>query len=420
MIVSPAPSSSSSSSAASAAAATAAAAAVPATPPPPPASSSSALTKRNPAAALATLNSISSDLKRSSDAAGVILASAAAGDVYDGSGKQIKALLEHAKEIVLQLREVMESTQDIDFHDAGGQLPPYDALVHKLNDAFRHQKGINQMNAKLLSVNYLVNLSNVSKNRQLSRAVAEGQSQVLELQRTVCTLEDSVDFLTVEADVQRQTASRLKNALDDTRRLLEATMVEYRQELGRQREMIRKQTTVIGELYRSKFHQDFILDATIFLFCLWAANTTIVDVPLRSTVDLALAQLRYWFPSKARFSGGAAQPYVYTTQRQRRSTAAWSQQAAKLALILVFVRRIRRGAAEYGIHNRIGATYPYISSMFAVFYAGFAKRIVSALPASTSSSSSSAGGIADSRTTPPAALLAPPPPDSEPPKRVTD
>ncbi|KAI8591142.1 hypothetical protein BDZ88DRAFT_412484 [Geranomyces variabilis] len=366
---------------------------------PPP---SSALAKRNPAAALATLNSISSDLKRSSDAAGVILASAAAGDVYDGSGKQIKALLEHAKEIVVQLREVMESTHEIDFYDAGGQLPPYDALVHKLNDAFRHQKGINQMNAKLLSVNYLVNLSNVSKNRQLSRAVAEGQSQVIELQRTVCTLEDSVDFLTVEADVQRQTASRLKKALDDTRRLLDATMVEYRQELGRQREMIRKQTTVIGELYRSKFHQDFILDATIFLFCLWAANTTIVDVPLRSAVELALAQLRYWFPSKTRFVGGAVPPSTFTTATQRRQKA-WSQQAAKLVLILVFVRRLRRGAAEYGIHNRIGATYPYISSMFAVFYAGFAKRISSGLSRPTSSS-----------TTTPAL------PEPEPPRRVTD
>ncbi|KAJ3167175.1 hypothetical protein HDU88_002512 [Geranomyces variabilis] len=367
---------------------------------PPP---SSALAKRNPAAALATLNSISSDLKRSSDAAGVILASAAAGDVYDGSGKQIKALLEHAKEIVVQLREVMESTHEIDFYDAGGQLPPYDALVHKLNDAFRHQKGINQMNAKLLSVNYLVNLSNVSKNRQLSRAVAEGQSQVIELQRTVCTLEDSVDFLTVEADVQRQTASRLKKALDDTRRLLDATMVEYRQELGRQREMIRKQTTVIGELYRSKFHQDFILDATIFLFCLWAANTTIVDVPLRSAVELALAQLRYWFPSKTRFVGGAVPPSTFATATQRRQRA-WSQQAAKLVLILVFVRRLRRGAAEYGIHNRIGATYPYISSMFAVFYAGFAKRISSGLARPTSSST----------TTTPAL------PEPEPPRRVTD
>ncbi|TPX61292.1 hypothetical protein PhCBS80983_g01228 [Powellomyces hirtus] len=335
-----------------------------------PTAESGALARRPSVGALATLDGIASDLKRSSEAAGDIVADPS----NERNGNQLQALLDHAKDIVLQLRGVMESTQELDFHDANGQLPPYDALVHKLNDAFRHQKGINQMNAKLMSVNYLVNLSNFSKNRQLQKAVAEGQQQVMELQRTVCSLEDSVDFLTIEADVQRQTAARLKSALDNTRGLLEATMVEYRQELGKQRDMIRKQTSVIGELYKTRFNQDFILDATLFMFCLWAANTTIVDVPLRSAVELALSQLRYWFPSRS-FSVGAAAASSYASGSALRRQKAWSQQAAKLALVFLFMKRLRRGAADYGIHNRVGATYPYISSLFAVVYSGMAKRL---------------------------------------------
>lgn len=156
-----------------------------------------------------------------------------------------------------------------DFKEEDGQLPTYENLVSKLNDAFRHQKEINHMNAKLMSVNYVVNLSNFARNRNLQQAVMKGRQQILELQSTVSSLEGSVETLNVEVEVQRKAAERLKSALDNTRSLLEATMLEvwfptdlcgefassvlnmlrfskYRQELGRQREMIRKQSSVIG------------------------------------------------------------------------------------------------------------------------------------------------------------------------------
>ncbi|KAJ3021818.1 hypothetical protein HKX48_007701 [Thoreauomyces humboldtii] len=350
---------------------------------------SKALIRRSSSAvALAKLNDISSDLKRSSDWAGGIAAGGAnsggTGMTTGSSGTQIKALLEHAKDIVVQLRSVMEGGNDIgivhlvewketigDLHDSAGQAPTYESLITKLNTAFRYQAGVNQMTAKLQSVNYLVNLSNFSKTHQLTRAVAEGRTQVLELQRTVCSLEDNVDFLTVEADVQRQTAGRLKNALDDTRRLLEGAVAEYRGELGRQKEMLRKQTTVIGHLYKSRFNQDFILDATIFLFCLWAANTSLVTLPLQSAVNVLLQQLRFWFPTARNFDLGRSSNLLSNLRQQQ----IWSQKAAKLALVLIFVRRLRKSAANYGIHNRVGATYPYISSLFAIVYGGVAKRI---------------------------------------------
>ncbi|TPX64752.1 hypothetical protein SpCBS45565_g05649 [Spizellomyces sp. 'palustris'] len=333
------------------------------------------LARRSSAAALAKLDDITTDLRRSSAWADGIIT----GDDEDGANAgQIKALLEHAKNIVVQLRTVMENDYEVDFKDEDGQLPSYDTLVSKLSDAFRHQKEINQMNAKLISVNYVVNLSNFAKNRHLQKAVIRGRQQVLELQNTVATLEGSVDVLSVEVAVQRKTAERLKTALDNTRSLLETTMKEYRQELNRQREMIRRQSTVIGELYRSKFNQDFILDSTLFLFCLWAANTTVVDMPLRTAVDFVMRQIRWWWLSPRTSESGRLATSLWFRKR-----TIWTRQAAKLGLIIFFMRRLRHGAKEYGIHNRIGATYPYITSFFAMMYTSMAQRINGLSPPSS-------------------------------------
>ncbi|KAJ3294548.1 hypothetical protein HK104_003512, partial [Borealophlyctis nickersoniae] len=199
------------------------------------------------------LDTITTDLKRSSAMASGIMESEAA------SAGQMKLLLDHAKKIVVQLRGMVD--YDVDLRDDDGSLPPYDKLVGRLTHAFRHQAEINQMNAKLLSFSYVANLSNYAKNRQLQKAIARGRRQIMELQNTVTSLEGSVDTLTVEVDVQRKTAERLKVALDNTRGLLETTMVEYRQELSRQREVLRKQSTVMERLWQSKFNQDFVLDS---------------------------------------------------------------------------------------------------------------------------------------------------------------
>ncbi|KAJ3088857.1 hypothetical protein HK102_007753, partial [Quaeritorhiza haematococci] len=141
------------------------------------------------------------------------------------SNGQIKVLLEQAKRIVFQLKSLVLYNQEFDLTD-DGRLPSYDQLVSRLNDAFRHQKEINHMNAKLMSVNYMVNLSNFAKNRQFHKALVQGRKRIQELQATVAVLEDSVDNLNVEVEVQKKTAERLKVSLDNTRGLLEDAMTE--------------------------------------------------------------------------------------------------------------------------------------------------------------------------------------------------
>jgi predicted RNase H-like nuclease (RuvC/YqgF family) len=110
-------------------------------------------------------------------------------------------------------------------------------------------------------MNYMVNISNIAKNRNMQRAIARGRKQILELQETVTTLEDNMDTLNAEVDVQRKTAERLKVSLDNTRNLLESSMSEYRKEMNRQAEVIRKQQLVVGDVYNTKLNQDFIVDS---------------------------------------------------------------------------------------------------------------------------------------------------------------
>ena len=50
---------------------------------------------------------------------------------------------------------------------SGGDLPQYGELVAKLDVAFRRQHDINQANAKLNFANYVANVANVVRNRQL-------------------------------------------------------------------------------------------------------------------------------------------------------------------------------------------------------------------------------------------------------------
>ncbi|KAJ3412315.1 hypothetical protein HDV05_000973 [Chytridiales sp. JEL 0842] len=179
-----------------------------------------------------------------------------------GSPQQMKALLDHAKKMVLQLRSLMAYESEIELRQEDGSLPNYEDLVGKLQDAFRNQKHINTINARLMAMNYMVNVSNIAKNRNMQKAIARGRKQILELQETVSTLEETMDTLNAEVDSQRKSAERLKTSLDNTRALLETSMGEYRKEMNRQAEVIRKQQSIFGDVYKNKLNQDFIVDST--------------------------------------------------------------------------------------------------------------------------------------------------------------
>ncbi|KAJ3057081.1 hypothetical protein HK097_000545 [Rhizophlyctis rosea] len=293
---------------------------------------------------LSQLWTLTTDIQRSSNIAT---------DIVEGDASntgQLKALLEHAKDIVVRLRQVVATEVEFgELRDQNGRLPTYEQLVDRLSSAFRHQRAVNQMSAKLISLNYIANMNNFAKNRQLQKAIARGRKQILELQDNVTSLEESVDDLTTEVDVQKANAERLKLSLDSTRVLLETTMTEYRTEMSRQRDVLKKQQGLIGDLWKSKFNQDFFLDALLGLFSLWTVNTMIVEYPIAAVLNISM------HPSRRRL---------------------WARQFSKFIMFLLVYRKVKLGAASYGLHNGIGAAKPYITSTFGALYTALTTRLL--------------------------------------------
>ncbi|KAJ3130926.1 hypothetical protein HK101_004892 [Irineochytrium annulatum] len=216
---------------------------------------------------LERLSEMVMDLRISSDKASEIMEASENGSSSQlTTSSQVKALLDHSKKIVVQLRGQLrldeEAGTELRLRDDNGDLPNYEQLVTRLDDAFRNQREFNSLSARLHSVNYMINLSNYAKNRNMQKALIWGKRQVLELQHTISSLEHTVDTLNVEVDLQRGTVERLKTSLDGTRNLLENSMTEYRKELNRQAEMIKKQQLMMGDIHRNKLNQDFIVDST--------------------------------------------------------------------------------------------------------------------------------------------------------------
>ncbi|KAJ3200430.1 hypothetical protein HDU67_002089, partial [Dinochytrium kinnereticum] len=182
----------------------------------------------------------------------------------------------------------------------------------------------------------------------MQRAIAKGKRQIVELQDTISTLEETVEGLSGEVEGQKRGAERLREALESTRGLLESAVVEYRKELARQAEVIKKQQSVMGDVYQNKLNQDFIVDSTLFVFCLWLVNTFAVEYPLQGFLQMAV-------------------------KGERRKM--WAKQAGKTALLFLVMRRLRIGAVRYGVHHRVGSFVPYASSAFGVVMSTFARAL---------------------------------------------
>ncbi|KAJ3101532.1 hypothetical protein HDU97_001281 [Phlyctochytrium planicorne] len=241
------------------------------------------------------------------------------------SQQQMKVVLEHAKKMVVQLKGLVEVTGSVDLYEEDGQLPSYDQLVERLNDAFKNQQQINALASRITSVNYIANLANYAKTRTLQKTLARGKRQIMELQDTISTLEESVDTLTDEVEVQKRGGERLKAGLEGVKGVLEEARVEYRKELMRQGELIKKQQAIVGDVYQSKLSQDFIIDSTLLMFSIYVVNTFIFEYPLHGLVQIALKNPR----------------------RKR-----WARQAGKAIVVWILWGRLRGGAARYGVHHR--------------------------------------------------------------------
>lgn len=73
----------------------------------------------------------------------------------------------------------------------------------------------------MAATNYVVNVANYIRNRQLASNV---QGKVQKMQTHIETLESTVNSLNTDVSVQKAITERFKNNLDSTRKLLEATI----------------------------------------------------------------------------------------------------------------------------------------------------------------------------------------------------
>lgn len=80
----------------------------------------------------------------------------------------------------------------------------------------------------MTSTNYVVNMVNLVRNRQLKTLVQKGRQHLKEMQENVEVLETHVGDLNVELEVQKKVADRLKSNLDSTKTLLETSITEVR------------------------------------------------------------------------------------------------------------------------------------------------------------------------------------------------
>ena len=78
----------------------------------------------------------------------------------------------------------------------------------------------------MISTNYVVNMVNFVRNRQLQTLVQQGRAQLAEMRSHVSDLEHQVDTLSTDVAVQQKLADRLKSSLDATRSLLDTTVTE--------------------------------------------------------------------------------------------------------------------------------------------------------------------------------------------------
>ncbi|TPX45897.1 hypothetical protein SeLEV6574_g03578 [Synchytrium endobioticum] len=258
-------------------------------------------------------------------------------DVQVTSPEQMKTLLDHARKVIVDMREHIRCMEQIELRNSNGELPPYDQLVMRLEGLLTQQRTINAESARLMSVNYLVNIGNFARNRQLARIVAKGRHQILQLQSTVQTLESNVDNLSTEVDVQKEQAECLAESLKNTQCLMESTLAEYRDELRRQDDELKRQQNAVAAMRKTRFNQDFVVDSSIFFFSLWAINTMIVDLPIRVATTAAIRA------------------------SNRRRVAA--RQGLKLLLFVLMIRRLKSLAKGYGLHNSVGSVVPYVLSV---------------------------------------------------------
>jgi len=260
-------------------------------------------------------------------------------DVIGSPQDQLQKLIFQGRAITNQLQNLSSKNTKLEIYSEG-KLPSYDKLVKIVSEKFQVQREINQANARLLTINYIVNITNFCRTHQLHQSIIEGQKKVNELESTIEMLENFIEDINVENENNKQTAERLKCSLDDTRTILENAIKEYRKEIDDHRKILQRQNTYIDSIHNSKFNQDLLVDAGIFFISMYIVNLPLIDFPLHSIFQTIMA------PGRRR---------------------AFTKQLAKFIMIVLIVRKLRKFAVQYGLHNKIGSFSPYVFKLVNMF-----------------------------------------------------
>jgi predicted nucleic acid-binding Zn-ribbon protein len=114
-------------------------------------------------------------------------------------------------------------------------------LIIQINQVFRRQHSINQMQHNLASANFFANIFNFARTFGLQSIIAKGQKQILKLNQSISTLEMQIQSLNQNIESQRAEAKVLSKTLMETRLVLKRAIIQYRRELDQQKQQIRAQ-----------------------------------------------------------------------------------------------------------------------------------------------------------------------------------
>ena len=269
--------------------------------------------------------------------------------------EEMNGLIRHAKQVATQLQLLVERDVPMDLTDAG-RPPRYDELVHRLNAVLTHQRDINQATSKMTSTNYVVNMVNFVRNRQLKALVRQGRVQLAEMQGHVSELEHQVDTLSTDVAVQQKLADRLKGSLDATRDLLDRTVVEYREEMARQRNLLQHHQSMLKKMYESKFNQDLIVDAGAFMFSFWLVRSSLLRLPLQGAASVGhwflvqLAQLLLRWKSQQGM----------LMKLRSKDGQRFSRGLMQVVAVVFLMQQLRLSAKSYGLHSHVGSMMGYL------------------------------------------------------------
>ncbi|XP_065828108.1 centrosomal protein of 290 kDa-like [Oscarella lobularis] len=211
-------------------------------------------------------------------------------------------------------------------------------VLESVSVALRRQHEINRETTQLARVNFVANLANIAKHKQIEGIISEGQKSLrrmnsqLQIQTSkIQLLNGRVSGLKDEVDSQKKVSSRLEKDLRQQTELLQSSIQESRRDIERQQSILDKQQQVVNKLAKDKMKADFFVDAGLCGFAVFVANTFLVDLPLK----LVLSPI------------------------PKENLQKWLRQLVKLVLMWKMVTYLRSILVRYGLHGKVGSTSSY-------------------------------------------------------------